>query len=458
MSDGQVDKGTDTPFPPGNCSRYDYTDPGLVSFYEMILHLLSGTGFLEFSLLFYGFYPAEGQDEGGVWYQMPLAYILTVAASFLLMFTCIVHRASLGYKQSYLLSGDSLTDYSRVVFCGWDFCISQPGAVFLRHRSLMSLEEEQMRKVQAERSGLQLCQLVLCRILLTTLTLLIIGGAFYAIFLATEFSRHNRQSLCLSLQRDGFRGLLIEYLPSIVITAVNLFTPPLFQLLVTWERYSTATEIKLTLLRCVFLKLASLGVLLYSLWNQITCQGYPETDPRCKHCGYNYQQYQCWETKVGQEMYKLVIFDFLIALSVIIFVDFPRKMLVEFSGLGLIRRWGAQEFTVPQNVLDLVYGQALCWSGTIYSPLLPLLHTCKLIILFQLKKLTLFTNCQPDKRIFRSSSAVTFFLFVLAMGFVISLVPLIYTLTSISPSRACGPIPPPSHHLGCGPGGGESPS
>ncbi|XP_072102797.1 uncharacterized protein [Mobula birostris] len=33
----------DTPLPPGNCSRYDYRNPGLVSFYEIILDLLSGT-------------------------------------------------------------------------------------------------------------------------------------------------------------------------------------------------------------------------------------------------------------------------------------------------------------------------------------------------------------------------------------------------------------------------------
>ncbi|XP_062890931.1 transmembrane channel-like protein 7 [Mobula hypostoma] len=433
----------DTPLPPGNCSRYDYRNPGLVSFYEMILDLLSGTGFLEYSLLFYGFYPVEGQHEGGVSYQTPLAYLLTVAACFLLTFTCIVVRASLGYKQNYLLSGHSLTDYSRMVFCGWDFCISQPRVVFLRHRSItqelrMSLEEEQMRKARAERSRLQIFQLVAGRLLLTSLTLLIISAAFYAIYLATEFSQKPKSSP--SQQRGGVQDLLIEYLPSIVITAVNLVTPPLFQLIITWERYSTATEIILTLLRCVFLKLASLGVLLYSLWNQITCHGHPYSDPRCIHCGYKYQQYQCWETKVGQEMYKLMIFDFLMALSVIIFVDFPRKMLVEFSGLELIRHWGAQEFMVPQNILDLVYGQALCWTGTIYSPLLPLLHTGKLILLFQLKKLTLFTNCQPCQRIFRSSSTITFFLLVLAMGFLISLAPLIYTLTSISPSRGCGPF------------------
>lgn len=34
---------------------------------------------------------------------------------------------------------------------------------------------------------------------------------------------------------------------------------------------------------------------------------------------------QCWETHVGQEMYKLTIFDFIVIVSVTIFVEFPRK-------------------------------------------------------------------------------------------------------------------------------------
>lgn len=34
---------------------------------------------------------------------------------------------------------------------------------------------------------------------------------------------------------------------------------------------------------------------------------------------------QCWETRVGQEMYKLTIFDFIIVAAVTIFVEFPRK-------------------------------------------------------------------------------------------------------------------------------------
>lgn len=45
----------------------------------------------------------------------------------------------------------------------------------------------------------------------------------------------------------------------------------------------------LSLARTVFLRLASLLVLLLSLWNQITCGGNAEAE-ECKTCGYNYKE------------------------------------------------------------------------------------------------------------------------------------------------------------------------
>lgn len=45
----------------------------------------------------------------------------------------------------------------------------------------------------------------------------------------------------------------------------------------------------------------------------------------CSKPGSFLSWFQCWETQVGQEMYKLMIFDLIIILAVTLFVDFPRK-------------------------------------------------------------------------------------------------------------------------------------
>lgn len=123
--------------------------------------------------------------------------------------------------------------------------------------------------------------------------------------------------------------LIYEYLPSIVITLANFITPLLFSVIISYEDYSPAFEIRFTLMRCsvgsallrslscsvgdagcvlvcalgqgvdtpyisvpplqprcVFMRLTSVGVLLFSLWYQITtCRDEP-----CV-CGYNHRLY-----------------------------------------------------------------------------------------------------------------------------------------------------------------------
>ncbi|XP_070300709.1 transmembrane channel-like protein 7 [Salvelinus sp. IW2-2015] len=107
---------------------------------------------------------------------------------------------------------------------------------------------------------------------------------------------------------------------------------------------------------------------------------------------------KCWESRVGQEMYKLMIFDFIIIGAVTVFVEFPRKLIVDYCDCGLAKWWGQQEFAIPQNVLEIVYGQTICWIGTFYCPLLPAICTIKYFIIFYIKKVTLVNNCARHRR------------------------------------------------------------
>lgn len=45
---------------------------------------------------------------------------------------------------------------------------------------------------------------------------------------------------------------------------------------------------------------------------------------------------------------------------------------------SLGRRVGTLEFEIPKHVLDIVYGQTLCWLGMFYAPLLPAITCVKL--------------------------------------------------------------------------------
>ncbi|XP_030153243.1 transmembrane channel-like protein 4 [Lynx canadensis] len=198
-------------------------------------------------------------------------------------------------------------------------------------------------------------------------------------------------------------------------------------------------QIVFILLRTVFLRLASLLVLLFSLWNQITCGGNAEAE-ECKTCGYKYKELPCWETRLGQEMYKLLIFDLLTGLAVMLLIQFPRKLLCGLCPGPLGRTVGTQEFQVPDEVLGLIYAQTVVWVGSFFCPLLPMLNTVKFLLLFYFKKFTLFSTCSPASRTFRASTVNFFFPLVLLLGLTISAVPVLYSIFLIPPSKLCGPF------------------
>ncbi|XP_078097059.1 transmembrane channel-like protein 7 [Mustelus asterias] len=421
------------------CTTYEQPKNKLVIFYSYVINLFSGTGFLEHTYLFYGFYKVDQLDSGNLKYNLPLAYFLAMVSYILLSLFWVVKRAVEGFKQSFIRSEDRFQSFCNKIFAGWDFCITDQHAAELKHSCLQyelktDLDEERIKQKIADRTKKEKCRIYFLRVLLNLVVALILIICFYCIYRTTIYSQEYHKH---SDNVGGFTfSLIVEYLPSIVITAANFITPYLFEVLIQFEDYSPAFEIKFILIRSVFVRLANIIVLLVSLWSQITtCE-----DGDCKTCGYNNELYPCWETRIGQEMYKLMIFDLIIISSVALFVEFPRKLIVTYSSCQVFKWWGQQQFAVPKNVLEIVYGQTICWIGTFYSPLLPGIATIKYIIIFYIKKISLMNNCRPSTRPFRASSSNFFFLAVLLIGLPLACVPILFSVAVIKSSKSCGPF------------------
>lgn len=422
---------------PEECMVYDPNPQGLVVFYNYFLDILSGTGFIEYSYLFYGYYNNTLVENSGFSYNIPLAYLLTAAFYLLSCLICLIIRMGTTARVVVVTGGGAERTYSMTVFTGWDYGSSGPGATRLKQQNIyyrlqVDLEEERIKKKASSLTTGQKVCLYSTRILLLMLTLGFIAAAITGIAFATEYSQINSG-------REGIEGLLFEYLPSIVITVSNFIVPVLCDRVAPFERYSPSVTVFMALLRAVFLRLASLISVLFSLWGQITCNNNIE-DKNCLLCQYNANVYQCWETRVGQEMYKLMLFDFLINVAVLILVEFPRRIVVDNWPNKLTAWVGRQEFVVPYNVLDLVYGQTVVWTGAFFCPLLPMINTLKFFIFFYTKKTTLFQNCRPALKTFRSTTTSLFFSGILLIGLALASLVMIYSVGKIHPSMACGPF------------------
>ncbi|XP_013868146.1 transmembrane channel-like protein 4 [Austrofundulus limnaeus] len=422
----------------GPCMKYNPNPQGLVVFYEFFLHLLSGQGFMEDSLMFYGYYNNNtAMEEGRLFYNLPLAYLFTAVFYFAFCLCCIIAHMGTAARVVVATGGSTMGNYSLIVFTGWDYGCLGDQATKLKQKNIyyrlqVDLEEERIKKQAASLTPWRRVALYSLRVLMFLISIGLIVAAFYGIFVATEFSQKNNE-------KTGILGLFIEYLPSMVITAGNFLVPLLCDQIALIEKYSPSVTVVVALLRAVVLRMVSLGVLLFTLWSQITCDGNTEAMD-CKMCQYNVDKYPCWETRVGQEMYKLTLFDLLVTIALLVLVEFPRRMVVDNWSSKLSQLVGRQEFVVPSNVLGLVYGQTVVWTGALFCPLLPLINTVKFVFLFYCKKITLFYNCRPALKTFRSTTSTFFFLVVLLFGWILSLVVMIYSLAVIHPSMACGPF------------------
>ncbi|XP_055099475.1 transmembrane channel-like protein 8 isoform X1 [Symphalangus syndactylus] len=411
------------------CPGSSQSQPGVLRFHNQLWHVLTGRAFTN-TYLFYGAYRV-GPESSSV-YSIRLAYLLSPLACLLLCFCGTLQRMVKGLPQKTLLGQGYQAPLSAKVFSSWDFCIRVQEAATIKKHEIsnefkVELEEGRRFQLMQRQTRAQRACHLLSYLRVNVLIGLLVVGAISAIFWATKYSQDNKEESLF---------LLLQYLPPGVIALVNFLGPLLFTFLVQLENYPPNTEVNLTLIWCVVLKLASLGMFSLSLGQTILCIGRDKTS--CESYGYNACDYQCWENSVGEELYKLSIFNFLLTVAFAFLVTLPRRLLVDrFSG----RFWAwleREEFLVPKNVLDIVAGQTVTWMGLFYCPLLPLLNSVFLFLTFYIKKYTLLKNSRASSRPFRASSSTFFFQLVLLLGLLLAAVPLGYVVSSIHSSWDCG--------------------
>ncbi|KAM9362620.1 transmembrane channel-like protein 7 [Symphorus nematophorus] len=369
---------------------------------DSVLDFFLGSGYLDRSPVFFGFYTRGSLNLPCL--NTPLLYLAGILTILFLSLIMVVRRTIVGYKHTWMLGKRYSMNVSYKIFCGWDFTIQDPASATLKHSFIRNdlklfLEEQTFSLREAQRTLRQRVRLYLLRIILNLVVLSLLGGAFYLIYYATKTAQAESRHYWLV-------NLVLQYLPPITITFVNLFLPHMFRKISSFEDYSFTMQVNATLVRSIFLKLASLGIYLFFIFTATKHQ-------------------QCMENKFGKEMYKLCIFNFLAIFCNVFLLNYPRKLVQEkFPSSLLARLSGKQHFLIPFNVLDLVYSQTVSWVGVYYCPLLPLIGMVTLIATFYIKKFSVLRCCVAEQKMFRASSSSVLFHFMLLLGLLMAAVTL----------------------------------
>lgn len=393
------------------------------------LELLLGGGRFTDTVMYYGYYsnatlnqlcagpPDGGQcapEAVGLPYNMPLAYLFTTGAAFFITCITLVYSMSHSFGESYRV-GSTLGAHAITVFCSWDHKVTQKWASRLQHDNIRTQLKELLAEWQLQRSPRSVCGRLRQVALLGLVWLLCLGstlGCTVAVYSFSELLIKNP----VSANQEG----LLLALP-LVVCVLNLGAPYLYRGLAALERHdSPEVEVYVAICRNLVLKMVVLGILCYHwLGRRVDAL-----------------QGQCWENFVGQELYRLMVMDFIFTLLDTLFGELVWRLISEKK----LRR-GKPEFDIARNVLELIHGQTLTWLGVLFAPLLPAMQILKLLLLFYVKKTSLMANCQAPRRPWRASHMSTVFISLLCFpSFLGAAVFFCYAVWQVKPSSLCGPF------------------
>ncbi|XP_071245610.1 transmembrane channel-like protein 5 [Salvelinus alpinus] len=385
------------------------------------LEILTGAGYFSHTVMYYGGYSNKTQGTGG-WpeYNMQLAYFFTIAAYMVLCGAALIYSMASSFRKKYVLADSGLGGTWQLL-CSWDFSVTNEKAVRQRKNNLrIQLKESLSEKVQVAllplTERLKHYGVFLGTWLLSTGMALGCGASVY--FLCQYDTSRTRKSA------DKASGSLLEEATTLllpfVVSLINLVVPLFYSLFKKIEHYSNPRmQVYAIIVRNVILKMSILAILCYYWMKDVA------------------NTFSCWESIVGQALYRLVIMDFLFVMLGSFFGEFLSNVI----GTKCIQSLGVPEFDVARNVLDLIYAQTLAWIGIYFSPLLPVIQIIKFFILFYLKKVSLTQNCQPPRRAGRAAQMQTIFIAILFFpSFVGALSMVAYTVWTLPPSDKCGPF------------------
>ncbi|UJR31263.1 hypothetical protein I4U23_018763 [Adineta vaga] len=440
---------------------------------EFMIDLIDGSGFLTLNRLFIGYYRnltrSTDNDSYVQTYNMGLAVFLTVFICLLITGIIIVRKFGDGMRQSYVQNESFENNLFQYIFARWDYR-SVNAFVARRHENRFRTEIRNLFFERNEKINFTFeCAndkilFQIKRICIWLVTIIIFAGAITILYFTNRFAFQERAKKELNngeTESGRFRDMVVEYLPSIVVSVINLTSQLVFAFMKDFKLYTPTTAVRHYLVRVIIMRLLLLFTFVFIVILQITCNS--------NHCGRQSELISCveikgratfihcWETLIGQVIYRLVISDTAVMLIVHLIVDPIRSLLrrccfpervVEEDGTTIKYHAAPNtwflfqplEFEVGDYVLDLTYTQTLCWHGLLFCPYLPLIAAVKNVLIFAVKWLSLAVFRRRSPLELSPARAQFIFTSVLLFSFVWALLPITFLATSLRPSRGCGPF------------------
>ncbi|CAF3882410.1 unnamed protein product [Rotaria magnacalcarata] len=320
---------------------------------KFLSDLIDGTGFFTLNRMYIGYYrnltESDGENSYFQTYNMGLAVFLTIFTCLLITGIIIIRKYGDGMKTSYVQSETFQNNIFQYVFARWDYGINKKIAVS-RHEQRFKTEIKNILLECNDKVNFNFDRAIdkiwfqIQRIGLWIITLIIFAGAVAAIYFTNRFAFQERAKKEMgndASQTNRLAEMAIEYLPSAVVSVINVVSQLIFAFMRDFKLYTRTASVRHYLIRVILMRLILLFTFVFIIILQITCNsnecGIQSKLIGCAEIPEQATFIHCWETLIGQVIYRLVITDTVVMLVIHILVD-PLRSLTLFrkrSGLEL---------------------------------------------------------------------------------------------------------------------------
>ncbi|KAM9858432.1 transmembrane channel-like protein 2-B [Aulostomus maculatus] len=420
-------------------------------------------GYCKYSFLFYGYYNSE-RTIGLLKFRLPLSYLLVGVGIFGYSLMVVIRTMARNSNEGGDGGDEGESTFSWKMFTSWDYLIGNPETADNKYASITTSFKESIVDEQENQKDENIHLRRFLRVLANFMILCSLGGSGYLIYFVVkrsqEFADMDNDEL------SWFEKNEVEF----VMSLLGLVCPPLFETIAELEDYHPRIALKWQLGRIFALFLGNLYTFLFALFDEVTAKLESEksiknaTEWALKVYYANYSSYfnttdvpppnvhpadvirgPCWETAVGIEFVKLIVSDMQVTYLTILIGDFARAVIVRF--LNYCWCWDLEagfpsygEFDISGNVLGLIFNQGMIWMGAFYAPGLVGLNVLRLLTSMYYQCWAVMSCNVPHERVFKASRSNNFYMALLLLVLFLSLLPVVYTIMTLSPSFDCGPF------------------
>uniref|UniRef100_A0A4W4FV85 Transmembrane channel-like protein n=1 Tax=Electrophorus electricus TaxID=8005 RepID=A0A4W4FV85_ELEEL len=421
-------------------------------------------GYCKYSVLFYGYYNNQN-TIGLLKFRLPLSYFLVGIGIFGYSLLVVIRTMARNANEG----GDG-ADEGDFIFCwklftSWDYLIGNPETADNKYASITTSFKESIVDEQENLKNENIHLRRFLRVLANTIILCCLGGSGYLIYFVVK--RSQDYAKMDPSQLSWYQKNEVEF----VMSLLGLVCPPLFETIAELEDYHPRIALKWQLGRIFALFLGNLYTFLFALIDDVNEK--LENEKLIKNETFwalqqyyaNYTLYYnvtenipppniapadvirgpCWETQVGIEFVKLTVSDIQVTYITILIMDFLRALIVRF--LNYCWCWDLEagfpsygEFDISGNVLGLIFNQGMIWMGAFYAPGLVGINILRLVSSMYFQCWAVMSSNVPHERVFKASRSNNFYMGILLLVLFLSLMPVIYTMMTMSPSFDCGPF------------------